>query len=88
VRARNRNQSQYLDLKVTADVQLTPEELAALHHPNTGLSEDPVHTFSGSFTTVHTDIAIPGRGPAIAFTRTDNSADSRVGPLGPGWTHS
>ncbi|MCL4370644.1 MAG: DUF6531 domain-containing protein, partial [Chloroflexi bacterium] len=48
----------------------------------------PVNTASGSYTYSHTDVAIPGRGPAITFERAYNSNDTRVSPLGPGWTHS
>jgi RHS repeat-associated protein len=57
------------------------------HHPNTEEPGDPVNSYNGSLTTSHTDVAIPGRGPSIAFDRTYNSNDPRVGPLGPGWTH-
>jgi RHS repeat-associated protein len=49
---------------------------------------DPVQTFSGAFLYHHADVSIPGRGPAISFARANNRADTRVGPLGPGWTHS
>jgi RHS repeat-associated protein len=49
---------------------------------------DPVQTFSGALLYRHTDLAIPGRGPAVQFGRAYNSADTRSGPLGPGWTHS
>jgi YD repeat-containing protein len=71
-------------------VELEPIPAGTEHNgsPNGGSSQDPVHTFTGSFTEQHQDVAIPGRGPAIAFTRTYNSNDPRVGPLGPGWTHS
>lgn len=51
-------------------------------------SLDPVHTLTGSFTYTYRDIAIAGRGPSPVFARTYNSNDTRVGPLGPGWTHN
>lgn len=47
-----------------------------------------VATATGTFTTSRTDLAIAGRGPAPAFSRSYNSNDTRVGALGPGWTHS
>lgn len=49
---------------------------------------DPVQTFSGAFLYHHTDAAIAGRGLALEFGRAYNSADTRSGPVGPGWTHS
>lgn len=58
------------------------------HHPNTETGGDPVNTYNGSFTYVHQDVSIVGRGPAIDFTRTYNSNDPRIGPMGPGWTHN
>src|SRR5579883_2307262 len=47
-----------------------------------------VNTYTGAYSYSHTDVAIAGRGPAPQFTRAYNSNDTRVGPLGPGWTHS
>ena len=51
-------------------------------------SRDPVITLTGSYSYSHTDLAISGRGPSPVFTRAYNSGDTRVGVLGPGWTHS
>lgn len=51
-----------------------------------GCSADPVDTASGNFPYQHTDLAISGRGGGVTFTRAYNSEDTRVGPLGPGWT--
>jgi RHS repeat-associated protein len=70
------------------EVEPAPPGTELNGHPNSGLSADPVHTFSGSFTHAEQDLVIPGRGPAIALQRTYNSNDSRVGPLGTGWMHS
>ncbi len=53
-----------------------------------GYSKDPVQTFTGAYSYEHTDIAIPGRGHTPIFTRVYNSNDTRVGPLGQGWTHN
>jgi YD repeat-containing protein len=53
-----------------------------------GTGSDPVYTYTGSYTYTRADLAIPGRGPSPVFARTYNSHDTRVGPLGPGWTHS
>jgi len=49
-------------------------------------SSDPVSTYTGSYTYVHTDISIAGRGPAPTFVRTYNSSDTSDGPMGVGWT--
>ncbi len=51
-------------------------------------SKDPVQTNTGSHAYSFTDIAIQGRGPSPLFMRSYNSNDTRVGPLGPGWTHN
>jgi RHS repeat-associated protein len=47
-----------------------------------------VHTLTGSFGSTHTDVAISGRGPTPFLSRTVNSNDTRIGPLGIGWQHS
>ena len=57
-------------------------------NPNLGqdTTNDPVNTSSGNFTETVTDLAIPGRGMPLAFTRTYNSsAAATSGPLGYGW---
>jgi RHS repeat-associated protein len=51
-------------------------------------SKDPVQTYTGNYTYSFADIAIQGRGPSPLFMRSYNSNDTRIGPLGPGWTHS
>lgn len=50
-------------------------------------TSNPVNTASGEFWHTATDLAIPGRGPAFAMTRTysSNLAGS-YGPLGYGWS--
>jgi len=55
---------------------------------NGGTGGDPVQTFSGALTYSKVDVAIPGRGPAPAFGRSYSSADTRIGPMGPGWMHN
>lgn len=57
-------------------------------YANAQHSDDPVNTFTGDFSYVYTDIAIAGRGPTPVFVRSYNSARTRVGGLGPGWTHN
>jgi RHS repeat-associated protein len=48
-----------------------------------------VNTATGNFSHDAVDFAIPGRGPALLFSRTYNSLAASVpGPLGYGWTHS
>jgi RHS repeat-associated protein len=70
-------------------VQGAPAGSSQYPPPTTsGSGGDPVSTLSGNFTYTHVDLAIPGRGPAPVFTRTYNSSDTRVGPLGPGWSDS
>jgi Domain of unknown function (DUF6531) len=59
---------------------------AVIDREHNGTSRDPVGTFSGDFRYSCTDLAICGRGPAPTFTRSYDGADTRVGPLGPGWT--
>ena len=51
-------------------------------------SSDPVSTLTGQYMYRRTDVAIPGRGPSPAFARAYSSADTRLSPLGPGWTHN
>ena len=49
---------------------------------------DPVNTFSGDYSESTTDIAIPGRGPELAMTRTYSSLAAhakRSSVLGRGW---
>jgi YD repeat-containing protein len=48
---------------------------------------DPVETATGNFWETFTDVAVPGRGVPLAFSRTYNSdAASTDGALGFGWT--
>ena len=52
-----------------------------------GAGGDPVNTATGNFSETSTDLAIPGRGIPLVFSRTYNSlAASAVGTLGFGWT--
>lgn len=50
--------------------------------------DDDVREAIGNYTTSETDLSLPGVGIPFALTRTYNSADTRVGALGPGWSHS
>ena len=45
---------------------------------------DPVNVATGNFTLPETDVAIPARGPGLAFQRTYNSLRRVDGPLGYG----
>ena len=50
---------------------------------------DPVNTANGMLWERVTDLAVPGRGPAFAFTRNYSAAMAgENGPLGYGWTHN
>ena len=56
-------------------------------NPTVSVAE-PVNTATGNYYSVHTDLAVRGRGLSFAFTRQYNSLDYYSGPLGIGWTHS
>ncbi|MEA3078247.1 MAG: hypothetical protein QOF60_3155, partial [Actinomycetota bacterium] len=56
--------------------------------PTTTRRADPVDTATGAFVDQTTDLAVPGQGVPFSFTRTYNSNDATVGPLGTGWSHS
>jgi YD repeat-containing protein len=53
-----------------------------------GCAGDPVNTASGEYWETQTDLAIPGRGPALSFERSYGSQSAVNGPLGRGWTGS
>ncbi|WP_171906854.1 DUF6531 domain-containing protein [Jiangella alba] len=55
-------------------------------YPLNILRADPVNTATGTLTESATDLTIPGVGPAISASRTYNSTDPTVGPLGKGWS--
>jgi RHS repeat-associated protein len=54
----------------------------------TAVIAEPVNTSTGNYYSLHTDLAVRGRGLSFAFTRQYNSLDYYSGPLGVGWTHS
>ena len=60
------------------------------HDPNypQAKTKDPVNTVSGDFLHSHTDLAIPGRGVPLEFTRYYNSRSDLSRRLGRGWTHT
>lgn len=49
---------------------------------------DPFDTTTGNFSHSHTDLAIPGKGIPLQFTRTYASMVTRPGDLGYNWTHN
>jgi YD repeat-containing protein len=54
-----------------------------------GTHADPVNTATGNFNESFDDIAVPGRGPALALNHAYNSLQAATdGPLGFGWAHS
>lgn len=63
------------------DALLGPQE-------NSGRTNDPVNTATGNLTRDELDLSIATRGPWLGLRRFYNSADTRTGPLGPGWGHS
>ena len=60
--------------------------LADPNHP-VSWTPDPVNTASGDFNHLHTDLAIPGRGIPLDFTRSYHSGSDTTRSLGQGWTH-
>ena len=90
VRGIDRGDQSLLDLQVrgTPPAGLVSQQAPAgmVHVEHNVTSNDPVGTFSGDFRYSHTDVAIPGRGPAPTFTRSYDGAETRSGALGPGWT--
>ncbi|MDH2415273.1 DUF6531 domain-containing protein [Nocardioides sp. CER19] len=50
------------------------------------LTSRPVNTATGSLYESFTDLALPGAGKRLIFTRAYNSLDTTPGPLGAGWT--
>jgi RHS repeat-associated protein len=89
IRARDRGVESYFDARVlTGGMPIEPALDGTIDLENGATGGDPVQTFSGAFTYSHTDIAIAGLGPSPLFTRSYNSEDTRLGPLGPGWTDS
>lgn len=89
IRARDRGVESFLDVRVVGGAMSSePVTDATEKLENGGSGGDPVQTFSGAFRYSFRDAAIAGRGPAIAFTRSYSSLDTRTGPFGPGWTHS
>ena len=72
---------------------LAPTGYDHLHHaapstPWSAFAGRGVNAVLGNFVLQEQDLAVPGRGLPVAFTRTYNSASVADGPLGPGWTHS
>ncbi len=66
----------------------TPGSSAHGNAPQVGRAE-PVNTATGNYTRSEQDLRLYGEtGIPLVFTRTYNSADPSVGPLGPGWTHN
>lgn len=76
------------DLIVHVYVEMPGESVPPAMGPRVNGNDagDPVQTFVGAFTYRHTDIAIGGAGSTPTFIRSYDSADTRIGPLGPGWT--
>lgn len=59
------------------------------HSSHAQATSYPVDTASGNFWHTFDDLAVPGRGPALALTRTYNSlAATSDGPFGFGWSSS
>jgi len=55
---------------------------------NAGFNDDSLNTAVGNFNFKNTDFEIHGRGFDFNLSRSYNSIDTRVGPMGRGWSHS
>lgn len=55
---------------------------------NTNAADDPVNVCTGNVFSEYEDMAIPGTGIPLVFTRMYNSMTDYEGPLGYAWTHS
>jgi YD repeat-containing protein len=64
------------------------EAQSAAETVDSGTVGDPVITLTGLYTYTHTDLTVAGASPSTHFARSYNSLDTRLTPLGPGWTHS
>ncbi len=60
----------------------------AAYEGSVGCANDPVNMATGAYETSVADIAVPGSGIPLGFSRTYNSLDQSSGILGPGWTAS
>ena len=56
--------------------------------PTTTRRADPVDTATGAFVDGSTDLEASGAGVSFTSTRTYNSNDSTISPLGKGWAHA
>jgi YD repeat-containing protein len=75
---------------VALPTQATPAGTQYTDISFTGYGGACAQTFTGALSCAysHTDLAIAGRGPSPLLTRSYSSNDTRVGPLGHGWTHN
>jgi hypothetical protein len=76
-----------LELQGLLRVTVPPDTDKSPPLPNGAIRGIGVQSATGNFTMTVVDIAIAGRGPTPLLSRTYNSNDPYIGPLGPGWTH-
>jgi RHS repeat-associated protein len=89
VRGSDRGVESFMDIQVvTEGYGAESAQPSSTQYQNGETGADPVQSFHGAFVYNRTDVAIAGRGPTPVLTRSYNSGDLRVGPMGPGWTHS
>jgi RHS repeat-associated protein len=73
----------------TPPVNATQTRGWALHgRMTTTRRADPVDTATGAFVDEVGDLSTPATGVPFSFTRTYNSNDATIGPLGKGWAHA
>jgi len=68
--------------------QVPPASTLGNQTPTVQNVSDPINTATGNYAYHHTDLALVGRGLSLNFSRTYNSQDHYLGPLGFGWTHT
>ena len=84
-------QNKILGAGECVDMDIVPDDMCP--KKVTGSTPDPVELTSGNFFHAHTDVAIPGRGIPLRFTRSYSAQGSTngvgtVGPLGVKWSHN
>ena len=69
--------------------EASPDQFLGNQNLVTHTVSDPISTATGNYAYHHTDLTIPtSRGFDLSFTRTYNTQDTYLGPLGYGWTHA
>jgi RHS repeat-associated protein len=89
------NTAQLTGLGIATTFSVSPSAVVTIYlgpggttaNPTASVAE-PVNTATGDYYSLHTDLAVQGRGLSFVFARHYNSLDYYSGSLGVGWTHS